>query len=216
MKLPNHLTKLSSKEARADRIRHVRMHILEMTRPELCKDSEILETTLKGWEISLSGGLTESGAKKLIKRFSALGLHCSINWLLHGIGLAPSLSASARRFEITPEEESKITQELLLFRENNHNNTLDTIIEDDAMLPFLMPGMYVAGVLVNDFTNAIGKENIIITASNTLYVRVLVASKTTGKFDLVASNKNCLMSPPVITNIEVKMVAPIIWVRRKS
>lgn len=65
--------------------------------------------------------------------------------------------------------------ELLLFRELQYS--IDTVIKDDGMLPFLYPGNYVGGIIVQNIENAIGKECIIVTDNDEIFVRILKHGK---------------------------------------
>lgn len=50
-------------------------------------------STLQNWEAPRYGGMTDSGARRIIAVFRKMGLHVSFEWLMHGIGSDPYLAS---------------------------------------------------------------------------------------------------------------------------
>ena len=200
----------SSAEARGKRIRFVRDHLLSLTRNEFSQDSDITSAAMKGWELGWGGGLTQQGAEKIAKRAKQLNVYCSDSWLMHGIGR--EATHITKDLDIQESDENHIAKELLLFSELH--NSINAIVKDDGMLPLLYPGNYVAGIIYNKIEGALGKECIIIDDNNDMYIRILKSGKSQNLFNLVCLNQNPSLVKKEIKDIAVKIVAPIIWIRR--
>ena len=200
----------SSAESRGKRIRFIREHLLSQTREEFCRDSNITAPSLKGWELAWGGGLSDQGAGKIVKRAKALNIYCTESWLMHGIGR--TATRITKDLFIQDGDENHIAKELLLFREMH--NSIDTVIKDDGMFPFLYPGNYVGGIVVKNMENAIGKECIIIADNEEIFVRILKHGDKPGRYNLVCLNEHTLLVKKEIINTAIKFAAPIIWIRR--
>lgn len=204
------LDNLSSPEARGKRVRFVREHLLSLAREEFCRGSNITAPSLKGWELSWGGGLSQQGAEKIVKRAKELNIYCTESWLMHGIGR--SATHVTKDLDIQDGDEGHIAKELLLFRELQ--NSIDTIIKDDGMIPFLYPGNYVGGIIVKNIENAIGKECIIIADNDEIFVRVLKHGEEPGRYHLSCLNEHPMLVKKEIKNTAIKFAAPIVWIRR--
>lgn len=200
----------SSAESRGKRIRFVRDHLLSLTRNEFCQNSDFTSAAIKGWELGWGGGLTQQGAEKIAKRAKQLNVYCSGFWLMHGIGREAILLT--KDLDIQETDENHIAKELLLFSELH--NSLNTIVKDDGMTPFLYPGNYVAGIIYYNIENALGKECIVVDDNGYTYVRLLKPGDDQNLYNLVCLNQNPILVKKVIRNVCVKIVAPIIWIRR--
>jgi hypothetical protein len=204
------LDNVSSPEARGKRLRFIREHLLSLTREEFCRDSNITPQSLKGWELAWGGGLSQPGAKKVVKRSKELNIYCTESWLMHGVGRSATIITKDLNLE--EGDENHIAKELLLFRELEHS--IDTVIKDDGMLPFLYPGSYVGGIIVKNIENAIGKECIIVADNNEILVRILKHSDEPTRYDLVCLNENTTSVKKEIKNTAIQYAAPIVWIRR--
>lgn len=204
------LDDLYSPEARGKRIRFIREHLLSLTREEFCHNCNINAQSLKGWELAWGGGLSSQGAVKIVNRVNGLGIYCTETWLMHGIGR--EATKITKNLELYAGDENHISKELLLFRELH--NSVDTIIKDDAMLPFLTPGNYVGGIIVQNVEQAIGKECIIIAENDELFVRILSHGQDPNHYNLTCLNKNPSLAKKEIKNTAIKFAAPIVWIRR--
>lgn len=201
---------LSSPEERGNRVRYVRDRLLGLSREDFCKNSEVKHPSLKAWELAWGGGLTESGAKKFVKRAAQLGVYCTVPWLMHGIGKHAILIT--KDINIFEEKEEHITKELLVFRELP--GAIDTVVKDDAMIPLLYPDNYVGGIILENTEDAVDKECIVVDANGDFYVRVLKHGDETGRYNLICLNEHPHLAKKEIKNIQIQIVAPIIWIRR--
>lgn len=203
---------LASAEARAKRIRYIREQLLNMSRSELCKDSNLVEASLKSWELAMAGGLTEKGAEKFCRLVKSFNVYCSPAWLLYEIGEGPI--KNPEKIPPSNDEDKQIANELLEFRKQP--NAIDTVVKDDAMIPLLRPGDYVAGIMVKKIEKAINKECIIMTVNHNIFVRLLKLGDKTGKYLLACLNPNPVIAQPEIQNVEIQWAAPILWIRRRN
>jgi hypothetical protein len=201
---------VSSPEARGKRLRYIREHILSLTREEFCRDSNITPQSLKGWELAWGGGLSQPGAKKVVKRTKELKIYCTESWLMHGIGRSATIIT--KDLDLEEGDENHIAKELLVFRELECS--IDTVIKDDGMLPLLYPGNYVGGIIVKNTDNAVGKECIIVADNNEIFVRILKQGEERSRYDLVCLNPNTTLVKKEIKNTAIKFAAPIVWFRR--
>lgn len=202
----------SSAEERGKRIQFIRKHLLNYSREQFCTCifDFVTPQTLKSWELAWGNGLTEKGAKQITQRVKELGIYCSVMWLLHGIGKEPSKITQDVKQSVILEEQ--IAKEILLFREQG--NTIDTIVSDDAMVPLLYPGNYIGGVIVDNIEDAIDKDCIIVDLQDEIYVRILKKEPNLPQYNLLALNPNPLLTKRKLSNISIKFVAPIIFIRK--
>ena len=129
---------------------------------------------------------------------------------MHGVGR--SATQITKDLDIQEGDESHIAKELLLFRELQYS--IDTVIRDDGMIPFLYPGNYVGGIIVQNIENAIGKECIIIADNDEIFVRILKHGKEPARYDLTCLNEHTMLVKKEIKNTAIKFAAPIVWIRR--
>ncbi|MBA2657823.1 MAG: hypothetical protein H0U70_12715 [Tatlockia sp.] len=204
------LDNISSAEARGKRLRFIREHLLSLSREEFCRESNITPQSLKGWELAWGGGLSQPGAIKVVKRAKELNVYCTEPWLMHGVGRSALIIT--KDLDLEEGDENHIAKELLLFRELDYS--IDTVIKDDGMLPFLYPGSYVGGIMVRNIENAVGKECIIVADNNEILVRVLKYGDAANLYDLICLNEQTTSVKKEIKNTAIKFAAPIIWIRR--
>jgi len=202
----------SSPEQSGKRLKYIRTHLLNLTRLQLCENTPISVAALKAWELGLGGGLTPKGAEKLLPRLQELGIYCSVPWLLHGIGTPATFQTTALQADAV--EDAQMAEELLTFR--RQGNTLDSVIADDGLLPVFVPGSWVGGIIQPKLSECIGKICIIVSQSNEIYVRVLQAGDAPDCFHLECLNPQPHLTKRVLLNIPIKMVAPVVWNRRKA
>lgn len=201
---------VSSPEDRGKRIIFIRKHLLSLTREEFCRDANITPQSLKGWELAWGGGLSKPGAVKIVTRVTALNIYCTESWLMHGIGR--HATTITKDLEIQAGDEYHIAKELLLFRELERS--IDTVIKDDSMVPYLYPGNYVGGIIVSNIEHAMGKDCIIIADNDEVLVRILKHGEEPGRYNLICINEHTTLVKQVIKNTAIKFAAPIVWIRR--
>lgn len=217
----------STREARARRLESLR-GLTRLSRVEFAKRCGVKSGSFQNWEGPRFGGLTEKAAQKIIRGARALGINCTLEWLMHGIGQGPQIDdrlylsesliirQEPKSYDISENEENDlIAQELLLFRQHN-KDVLDFVVTDDAMEPAIKKEDYVAGIARynKDIEDVLGKECIVKTAEGETLVRIVKKGLTPGYYNLFCSNLNTSVAKPILYDIDLVCAAPVIWIRR--
>lgn len=218
----------STREARARRLESLR-GLTRLSRVEFAKKCGVKPGSFQNWEGPRFGGLTEKAAKKIIRGARILGINCSLEWLMHGIGQGPQiderlyLGENTLSIQQTPasytmsvaDQNQGIAEEILLFRKN-HPEVLDFVAIDDGLDPIIKKDDYVAGIAryYQDIEKVIGLECIVKTAEGETMLRIVKKGFTQGLFNLYCANLNTSVSRPILYDIELICAAPIIWIRR--
>lgn len=211
-------------EERSARLRRLR-NLANLSRKKMCELSGIRLDTLIGWEVARHGGLTENGANKVVNCILNLGVKCSIEWLLYGVGETPSviinyndiLSSPIKKTSPLSDEDKQIIQELIFFK-THHPDTLDFVVMDNSMNPHYQKNDYIAGIkCYKDKLNIlIGRDCIIQTMDGKLLFRKILASDESGKYNLTSTNLNTSCPNLILMNVAIAYAAPVIWHRRKN
>jgi DNA-binding transcriptional regulator YiaG len=210
----------ASTEERSKRVRYIREEILRLSRAKFSERTGISPNSLQNWEQGRNEntGVPEQSAKRLLEAFKKEGVDCSLEWLLYGLGNPPSspFSSSAAPLIKMQDEDSIIKEELALFHTLNQN-TIDAIINDDAMSPYFWPGDVVAGKYYeNDaIKKALGLPCIVQTKTGGVFVRLLEEGESTEVYNLSCSNPQTI-TKTLIKNVTLVKVAPVLWIRKKS
>lgn len=211
----------SSRKARAERVRYLREDVLDLSRAKMAKRFDgIFEGTLQTWEYGHHGGLTEKGAKLLTQAAESMGIKCSIEWLLYGIGEKPAPLLNQKLKDPIKERKSEnqaIIEELCLLREI-YPTVVDTIVSDDGMAPCFLPGDYVAGerFFGNELSKAIGKACIIQTQTGASLIRLLKEGNPEKGYMISCINPHTSVQDPILEGVPLFSAAPVFWMRRKN
>lgn len=219
----NYNEKTESERTRARRVQSLRK-MTRLSRRTFAKRYGIAPGTLQNWEDIHGNGLTEKGAKRLIKVLQTSGIYCSFEWLMHGIGAGPRVDESLYLDKKlvcadTPtqivREQQLIAAELALFYQH-YKETIDCIITDDGMFPQFKKGDHVAGIrrYGNQIKELLGQDCIVMTAEGDLLVRELRQSELPNHYTLACTNTRAAVTKPMIYDIEIISAAPVIWLRR--
>jgi hypothetical protein len=197
------------KEARADRLKRVRL-LAGLSRKEMGEgECAIHADTYKGWETARFGGLTDKGAQKVVEKLKVYGINCSVNWLLYGIGALPfqDQSAIARVDEAFDDCAEQISKELAVFK--SQENAIDFCIIDDSMSPWYLPGDIIAGIKVSSLDRD-GVDCIIQLPSGEVLLRKVHQGKAEGCYNLLTHKSD----GPLLTQVPLNFIAPVLWWRR--
>lgn len=85
----------------AERLRFVRS-LTELNRRQFCIDNNISYATMSSWENPSyrdGQGLSEAGAKLIIRSLQTYNIACELNWLLYGQGTPPNLGSNNSHIE---------------------------------------------------------------------------------------------------------------------
>lgn len=213
----------SNADARAKRLKSLR-EMTGLSRDMIKKRYGIARGTLQNWESARFGGLTEKGARIIIRALKAEGVTCQLQWLLYGVGpeplfanqALPSSNAPAPEvFDISEAELDDITAELLCFRQNNPD-CIDLVVADDGMLPHYRVGDFVAGnrYYRDEINKVVGQVCILQTQEHGMLLRHLKNGDEPGQYHLLATNATGNARQPALYNVDVISAAPVIWLRR--
>ena len=199
------------REHRSECAVKIRKQFLMMSRAKLAEKYAIAPSTVQSWETNM----TEFGALYLCEVYKAEGLEVNIEWLMYGIGNPPpelvQLQPTKKKEQLL--EEAKITKELQYFYQLS-DKAVHCVIQDDALLPWLCIGDYVAGCWL--FGDEIAQANnhicIVQLSTGQILVRVL-KSASDGKYILMACNPSTTVDKPKQTT-SIVSAAPVIWVRK--
>lgn len=213
---------LSTPTARADRLRRAR-NMANLSRKEICEAEGLNINTYKGWEIARYGGLPLDGAHKVIKRIADAGVICSADWLLHGKGSEPYVipkpikSDKRSKSKTTAQNDENIIQEIMLFQ-SHFKDAIYTKITDDALLPKVKPGDYVAGVryYATEIEKCIDEDCILQTQDGQILVRQLKKGKDQNTYMLICTNLQTSVEMPVLYDVELESAAPILRIYKTS
>lgn len=199
----------TSAEARAKRLRRVRT-LANLSRKQMCQD-DINRNTYIGWEVARFGGLSKTGAKKVINRVAQERVVCTFDWLMKGQGAPPYLIYER---PVTGESEDNLIKNELALFETQYDNAVWMQVQDDGLSPFLEEGDYVAGVQITD-ADSIEKQLldqvcIIEIKVGQFVVRKLKPGTQQGRFHLACTNMDTSVAEPIRQNVKVRSAAQVI------
>lgn len=199
---------------------------------------------LQSWEAIRWNGLTEGGARKLAACFQDEGLTVTVEWLMFGIGSDPieeavkkgiskilpekindikektlSPTASHQQKNLEPHnntlEKENIVQELTLFHQLNPGS-VDAVVIDDGLSPYLQIGDHVAGkrYFDNEMEKGIGRLCIVQTLSGNVLIRLLKPGSDVDRYTLLCTNPETTAKEHTIEDVKLFSTAPILWVRK--
>lgn len=211
----------STAEARAARVKRLR-NLANLSRKEMCDDSDMNVNTLKGWEIARYGGLPLDGAHKIIKRVAREGVLCTVEWLLYETGPAPSVNVGQIAESQTQDsqkqpEEVNIEEEFILFQKH-YPQAIQCKINDDGMSPFFEEGDFVAGTkrTGDQIEDLLDSSCIVQLANGELLCRKLRKGKSKNTYHLVCINSETNVGMPIISDAELLSAAKIVWHRKNN
>lgn len=217
-----------SAEERGKRIHYIRTALLRLSRNKFASRHRGLlsASALQNWEDGRHGGLTEKGAKKLIQALEKENIDCNLQWLLYGTGAAPFNLYNSGRFSLdlsdvavsakpAATDEEAIEKELRFFKAV-YGDTMDAIVRDNGLSPFLTIGDHVAGIRYTgrEIDQAINQLCIIQTYEGLVLTRKLEAGTKSGYYKLVCINHAAQFIDLATADVKLFSVASIIWFRK--
>ncbi len=205
-----------------ERLKYVRS-LLKVSRSYLQEKYGLPEVTLKSWENGTTN-LTSTGAKRCVEMYLTEGLIVSEDWILEGIGLDPTATVNISHYFATPtskelpieDDEISMMRDANTFKES-HSNMVIMIVSNNEMRPFYKSGDYIGGKMRygTDIISALNKDCIVHLKTGERYFRRLIQNNTNG-YNLTCLNPLETTAEPVLYNVEIESVAPIIWHRWKD
>lgn len=234
--MPNKQRKPLSVATVADRLKYVR-EIMRLSRGYLEDKYHMPATTLKSWENGLSQ-LTEKGIKRCIDMYHQEGMLISRDWLLSGNGLSPRVSLDMGKYlasellyvrhnhpsinvpqigeDAKPyedDENKSILREAAFFKES-YKNAVVLMVSSDDMEPVYQAGDYVGGRFLYGKNIDIGvKRDCIVRLKNGELLLRRLFKNGSGHYNLACINPSPRSSSPIMFDVELECVAPVIWHR---
>lgn len=186
--------------------------------------------TIQHWEDAEHHGLSEKGAKKLVKALHLHNIECTYEWLMYGTGAAPRyryqlkenlsnliLQESPKQYLNKEQQLTQIKTEVELFLQH-HPDTIEWVVTDDAMQPFYLKGEVVAGIrrYGEDIAHLIGKDCIVLVEGGNVYLRRICKGNVPGHFHLTHLNPDTTVVTPYFYDAKLVSAAEVIWVRRQD
>jgi hypothetical protein len=206
----------------ASRLRYLRA-LIGMSRAHLQEKHGIPEVTLKSWE-SGTVKLTTAAIKRCVDVYRTEGLIVSEDWILDGTGLDPTQALNVSKYFAKPskdavsyeDDETCMMRDADLFKKS-YSNAVVLIVSNDEMRPFYKPGDYVGGKLLakKEIAKAVNKDCIVYLKDGSHYFRRLIKN-IQGGYNLTCLNPNEVTAEPVLYNVEIDRLAPVIWHRWKD
>lgn len=186
--------------ARGKRLRYLR-EFAKMNRDELSEIAGVKYVTYKDWENG-HWRLPLKRATRIVEALIAQGFECSVEWLETGRGKPPAWS-----------EQKKMQAELDFFCKINPN-AISLTVDDEGMMPQYAIGDIVAGVKcgLNEASTCLNRDCIVELPGDKLLLRNLRKGKQENRFNLMCLNLE--FENPLLTDVQIKSIAPVIWVRR--
>lgn len=206
--------KIDDIQQRGNRIFYVRKKLLSMTRDQFCRGFHYTSQSLKACELAWGGGISESRAQMLVKHMLSLGVHCTVPWIMHGIGPDPRLLTDEEQQNLTlVEDEDYLADELLFFEQRPNAHT--ALVTDDSLYPILRIGDYVGGFETQQPEKGYERECLVIDYQDNAYIRILQAGDYDQTYHLTSYN-TYTSAFQEIRNIQLKKIIPIVWIRRRG
>lgn len=205
-----------------ERLKFIRS-LLRVTRAYLQEKYSLPEVTLKSWENGTTN-ITQTGAKRCVEIYLNEGIIVSEDWITEGTGLDPTASVTVSHYFATPtDKEFPIEDdEICMFRDANvfkesQPGIVIMVVSNDDMRPFYKPGDYIGGKMRfgDEIHTALNKDCIVHLKNGERFFRRLIKSHTDG-YNLTCLNPNETTSEPVLYNVKIEGVAPVIWHRWKD
>ena len=207
-----------------ERLRYIRATLLRVTRNYIANQYGLSADTLRAWE-SNKQPLTENGFKRCMDIYRAEGVLIARDWILAGEGFTPKVAINLQRVfeEIEEDKESnQLNDEVLMLKEADFfkkltSNSIIMLVTTEEMLPFYAPGDYIGGYALKGklINSAVGKDCIVKATTGEQFFRRLTKHTTSEVYNLSCLNPIWGSTlEPVIYDVRVDWVAPVIWHRR--
>ena len=204
------------------RLKYIRS-MIRVSRSYMQEKYGLPEVTLKSWENGTTK-LTQLGAQRCVEAYRNEGLIISEDWIMEGVGLDPKSTVTVSHYFATPmnsefaieDDELAMVRDANSFKES-HPNAVIMIVSNDDMRPFYWPGDYVGGKMrsCEEIERSINKDCIVHLKNGERFFRRLIKNNL-GGYNLTCLNPNEITAEPVLFNVDIESVAPIIWHRWKD
>lgn len=228
-------TMLESKEYLenpAMRLRYIR-GLLGVSRADLERKYGVSQATIKSWENGVVK-ITQEAVNRCLSMFRSEGVIISSEWILEGVGLEPKTARSVSNYfsslerknlESTSSENQDGSEDndewgalndAELFKKSGKNRVVMMVCSDE-MSPFYSPGDLIGGKLryKDQLCEGINRNCIVIVEGGVQFFRRVIRSGN-GGYNLVILNPNQATQEPVMFDVPLVAVAPVIWHRMRD
>lgn len=165
--------------------------------------------------------ISEKNAPKIVNMLVSEGVLCTEQWLLHGLGNAPTVSGGVAYFQSKVSSDPDISDispqlaifsEIEFFKRHNKGSILKTV-PDESMHPLFKMGDYVGGIEIHpeDYEKANGEYVIVELESGQIFIRQFFIHQ--GKIVLIALNMGGYPNP-FFLDLPPKRLCPIVFHRK--
>ena len=102
--------------------------------------------TLQNWESPRSGGLSESGARRIISCFDTEGIYVVYEWLMYGSGQLPQVSLSKNSLSHVRLNTHRSLEKEIEFFQSYYKFSTTFILENEVLAPKFNQGDCLLGV----------------------------------------------------------------------
>jgi transcriptional regulator with XRE-family HTH domain len=189
-----------------------------LKRDAFAEKAIVSKTSISYWENGRNSGLSEAGAKKIIRAAMELGVHCELDWLLYDLGPPPQLIDNDKEPTTTPILLPKPRiqpldreQEIATFTGAN-SDAVVIDISDNALFPVYRKGDKVGGIWQAIHPEEIHiTEDYIVPIADSYELKRILSVGHNQHYDLYDLN----YSPEsVIKNLPLERIAHVIRVWR--
>lgn len=205
------------------RLKYIR-GLLRLSRLYIQEKYGIPEVTLKSWE-NEKVELSISGIQRCIDAYLKEGVIVSSDWILKGIGMPPKssqiitsyFSYPSLDFDKTNEDDELQMIKEVDFFQKSYNDAVIMTVSNNEMSPYYYPGDIIGGRFrfLTEIETAIGRNCIILLDTGERFFRRLVKNKS-GSYNLTCLNPEIDTIEPVMYNVKLECVAPVIWHRSRN
>jgi transcriptional regulator with XRE-family HTH domain len=229
--MSNKLAKSMIAAERGARVRFIRVRIVAMTGQDFARQCGLTRGTITNWETGKGKtGLTKKGATQIIQAINAIGIACSVEWLLHGAGIPPKIVDQNKlaRLHYPSGYTNKLNhinepstynsrgfgEEVALFKKRYPMHLLHTI-QDESMAPLYHMNDCVGGprLAPEQFKFAQSKICIILLQPDQILVRrVRVEGAQVETMSFYVLNAEAALEYPPLSHVPIASVialAPI-------
>jgi transcriptional regulator with XRE-family HTH domain len=216
-------------ESPSRRLRYIRS-LLGVSRADLERKYGVSQTTIKSWEYG-TVKITQEAINRCLSMYRAEGMILSREWILEGVGLEPKTSCSVANYFSSLEEKNLLppdhrnpqqADELLalsdadLFKKNEDHRVVMMVCSDE-MMPFYSAGDLVGGRLRynEQIQEGVNRNCVVVVEGGIQFFRRVIRNSN-GGYNLVLLNPNRTTQEPVMFDVPIVALAPVIWHRLRD
>lgn len=181
-----------------------------LTRSEIFRRFGISEATLKSWEFNLQKDVSPKAVKRILQVFDAIGIPCSQEWLVFGVGVPPFSREAATK----GPSGRKDSLEKLYFEEC-HPKALTYTIKNENLMPHFSKGDIVGALPIRggNFSTKLGAFCIAVTFRNEQLVGRLANGTREGEFSIV-QDISLQSLEAIAIDVKLAKLYEIVWIRK--